>query len=91
MTLIEALKSGKRFRRQLKEWVGPAENLDKSYHFSKDHCMAEDWEIEKTPEVYKIECCWHRTEDGFTYPSGGGIPFSSLIGKKTRLRIEVIE
>lgn len=55
MNLIEATKSGKRFRRKPSipgtvSWIGP---LDVSTHwgasFRLDDMLAEDWEVEKTP------------------------------------------
>lgn len=55
MTLIEALKSGKRFRIWGRKWHGPYEgcNSGKLFDFTGAEVLATDWEIEPEPSTYR--------------------------------------
>lgn len=53
MNLIDALKSGRRFRRKNATlWWDT--NPNAVYHFSREALISDDWEIEREPEV--VEC-----------------------------------
>ena len=51
MNIIEAIKSGKKYRLHGTEgWFHPpVEHLQNSVFFSVQHILADDWEIEQTP------------------------------------------
>jgi hypothetical protein len=52
----------------------------------------EDWEIYEEPEVYEVECEWE-PYGGYALPLNVGKCFhwAKLVGKRTKLRIEVIK
>ena len=65
MTLIESLKSGKRFRRPGFPWIevnGPninyAAGTKSVYYLNASEVLAEDWEIESTPVTITKEQFW---------------------------------
>ena len=87
MNLKQAVESGKRFK--LPEWkmwwckndmVGASGLLDDA--------IRDDWMIE--PEVYEVECEWYQGNIS-VIPSDikGDFNWAKLIGKRTKLRIEV--
>lgn len=57
LSLIEAVRSGKRFRRKGWEgWVEPCESAVQDFQFSRDGIMADDWETE--PEKKPRMLAW---------------------------------
>lgn len=99
MTIQEAIKTGRKMKR--KGWGGTeyayAIPTDKII-LSIEDILAEDWVVE--PEIIEFECKWvvDRANivpcrvyyaDKFISSKGDGI-LNSVIGKKTRVRIEVI-
>jgi len=104
MNIIEAVKSGRRFKR--KHWdkssylfanknssLGTISRETGQIIFLESDILANDWEIE--PEVIEFECKWVTIVD-----VNGAWPFPSdrehrrtlnkLVGKRTRVRIEVL-
>lgn len=103
MTLIEAAKSGKAIKRKC--WSSWRHKKSRGYYsthyMSDEDIFADDWKIEKTPEVYEVECVWCITTGpyGILHPinfKGLVLPenvdiVTQLVGRRTKLRIEVIE
>lgn len=97
MNILQAIKSGKRFRRKPSipgtiSWIGP---LDVSTHwgasFRLDDMLAEDWEVEETPVTINetsFRAAWKRAVkktggDDITY--GGFQSFRDLVAKELGL------
>ena len=64
---------------------------------SLSNLMERKWALVKAPEIYEVECEWKQlSSTGWVYPcaddAGNNFDyFNKLIGKRTKLRIEVIE
>lgn len=84
MNLIECLKSGKRFRRPNSPcWWD--HNESEGYEFSYQALVADDWEIEREPEVVEFICGM----DG--WPEDDNLKLN-LIGKRWKARfVEIVE
>lgn len=102
MTIQEAIKSGRPFRRPGEYWLkvetvngcSDVVPVRREYgiigRFVYDDVMATDWEVE--PEVIEFECEWKRREDSsIIFPNCTTGTAERLLGKKTRVRIEVLE
>lgn len=92
MTLIEALKSGKRFKRKVHEnWIVQCWTGYSSF-YQKD-ILADDWIVEN--EKYEMEALWPQSNQGtsimYPYLTNPSFDFSKLKGKKTKLTIEVLD
>lgn len=72
MTIIEALKSGKRFRRKAHcSWYEPPIQADAAeFTFEVRNILADDWELEPEPEE-KIEITRDKLQDIYTKVHGG--------------------
>lgn len=87
MTIQEAIKTGRKFKRAGEDrWWTRAFDV---WCFKEEQLLATDWVVET--EVLEFECGW-RVHDFNICP---GIPsndydLNNLVGKKTRVRIEVI-
>lgn len=58
MNIIEAIKSGKRFRRKGHiEWIGLPNYEGEEFSFNLDELVAEDWETEPEAPRYSIFDC----------------------------------
>jgi hypothetical protein len=102
MTIIEAIKSGKPFRRKGEErWVnGTDSNGGGSFATCYEDILADDWEIKCGPIVLN-EVIWKEGSSDdlklIAYPTCSDpdraivTTFLRLIGKKTRVTVEVIE
>ncbi len=91
MTIQEAIKSGKLFRRKnTGEWFSEFNwVLD-----TTEDVLATDWELKPEPLVIQGEVFW-KSESGYPRPVGLDklrlTDFSEqLLGKRTKIRIEVI-
>jgi hypothetical protein len=95
MTFQEAHATGKEYRP-----LGSDRDYLRIYdgRYLGDYRLQEmlgDWEVE--PEVYEVECTWECDVNKTVYPcSCKGVCFSgklgkSLIGKRTKLTIEVLD
>lgn len=77
------------FQEGNKGWLKSAVSLDNHATY--------DWEVVKEPVIYELECIWNKDDStGLIYPTlikGPSLSKSinSLINKKTKLKIEVIE
>ncbi len=66
MNLIEAIKSGRRFRRASQSNQGPWYQGGSGIRFYEDDILADDWEIEQTPVTItreQFDAAWRRAED----------------------------
>ena len=88
MKLIDALKTGRLIREAgSHHWLN-AERLN----FSKHEITYTDYEVE--PEVYQFACGWVKNSiTGIAVPalSSAGFDSSMLLGKRTKLTIEVLD
>lgn len=67
MNIIDAIKSGKRYKRKAyREWYRPASPTSTCYsslQYSDEDILADDWEVEPTPIVItreQFEATWYR-------------------------------
>ena len=93
MTLIEALKTGKRFKRTY--WVDYILDWDLRCKLSVQDILAEDWEIEPGPVVWETEVTV-RYSLGGTHYMGAVLKdthkkLEPLINKKVRVIVEPLE
>jgi hypothetical protein len=91
MTLADAHKTGKRIRRVGSKWGTISSwfnDDDFNFTISMSDAIADDWEVE--PEVYEVECEWRKDESSVVHPSGFKELYL-LIGKRTKLTIEVLD
>jgi hypothetical protein len=89
MILRDAVKSGRDVKRGLETNYSTVSYLRK-YGTTFEGAISDDWEVE--PEVYEVECEWQDTMWGII-PTNCGKDFNGkcLIGKRTKLTIEVLD
>jgi len=88
MTIQEAIKSEKRFKRSGADDWCVQKDSEGIYMFTEDDLLADDWEIKKDPLRAKLLCCWLDGRDS-PYPNdcASRDVLAGFIGKTTRVNI----
>lgn len=96
MDLITALKSGRRIRNRnisdLGEWFSVR---TEEFVFPLHAILSDTWEVEpEPPKPIVFECLWSVWgANGPIYPHDDdtGISFKSLVGKRTKVTLEILD
>ena len=91
MTLREAIETGLEYK--LPEHGSWWDENRYSRRFSGEDILRDDWIVKREPIVF--ECSWYHSRNGEAVPTGLSAEeiraLDGLIGKKTRMTVEVIE
>jgi len=86
MTIIEAMKSGRPFRRKgWDSWIQPS----KTGVFYSSEILADDWEIQPEVLEFESEIELFRSTRGYEYRATT-MELMDIHGKRCRVRIEVL-
>ena len=99
MTIQEAIKSGKPFRRRNEEWRLPINGkywkdtpIKAVLNVTAEDLLADDWVVKSEPIVF--ECTWQTfitDHDTYVVACSETHKVGPLEGKRTRVTIEVLE
>jgi hypothetical protein len=93
MTIIEVLKTGKRFKRTY--WDDYILDWELPYRLSVQDILAEDWEIEPGPIVWETEIVEDYNMSSIEYMApilkNTSYKLQDFIGKKVKVTVEPLE